>query len=700
MQSIKVLSDETIDRIAAGEVVERPLNVVKELVENSIDAGSTIIHVEIKNGGTELIRVTDNGAGIPSSEVKTAFLRHATSKLRTIDDFDSLLTMGFRGEALSSICSVSKTEMITKTREDLLGTKINIDGGKLSDFCQVGAPDGTTIIVRSLFYNTPARKKFLKSATTEAAMVEDMVEKMALSHPEIAFQFTLNGKLKIQTNGNGQLKDCIYRIFGKEIYSRLLPIEFENEVFKISGFLAKPEYSSSLRNEEICFVNSRFVKSRVLNIAIEEGYKGYLMQHRFPFCVLMIETSPLNVDVNVHPQKLEVRFSNNEIVNKTISEAIKLTLKEPELIPVVKLVEDSDEKADYKNGRDNNHTPDISNFNQAKETIDDNNKLVTERKAVTTKLPEFEEFSVSFDDKRNLPDLNTEDISLSSNKSDLNQNITSNSAKDYVSKSPYLSTPELVKPSEYKPREFETVIKVSDETVKYSEVSSYEPFEKNTIVNLPKEEHEKPTQINLFEDRLISDEPLKEYKIIGQVFDTYWIITLKDNMYIVDQHAAHEKVNYERFLSYFESKTEVSSQMVMPAISLHLTAKQADVLANNIDIFTKIGFEIEDFGQNSFAVRSVPENLYGVTVDELFMDILDELTEKESIINPTVVLEKLASMSCKAAVKGNNRLSYEEMSSLMKELMSLENPYNCPHGRPVFIQITQKELEKKFKRIV
>lgn len=676
MQSIKVLSDETIDRIAAGEVVERPLNVVKELVENSIDAKATIIHVEIKAGGTELIRVTDNGAGIPSDQVKTAFLRHATSKLRTVDDFDSLLTMGFRGEALSSICAVSKTEMITKTKEDLLGRKINIDGGRLADFSEVGAPNGTTIIVRNLFYNTPARKKFLKSITSEGAYVEDMVEKMALSHPEIAFQFTLNGKMKIQTNGNGQLKDCIYRIYGKDIYSRLLPVNFENELFTISGFCAKPEYSSSLRNEEICFVNRRFIKSKILNIAIEEGYKGYLMQHRFPFCVLMLETKPENVDVNVHPQKLEVRFSNNEIVSKTVSEAIKLTLKEPELIPEVKLTKDE-------------IYPFLTDIPTIQKETDKLEKKLVEVAKVSEILPEFDSFEIAFD-TRKVPDLNTEDIKTSSNKS-------------IESKTPnYLSTPELVKPQNYKTKEFETVIHLEEESKRYrfEDISSFEPFEKNTIADLKEEEVPKFEQQNLFTERLISDEPLKEYNIIGQVFDTYWIITLNENMYIVDQHAAHEKVNYENFLASFEGRSEVSSQMIMPAISLHLTAKQADALTNNIDIFTKIGFEIEDFGQNSFAIRSVPENLYGITVDELFQDILEELIEKETIKNPTVVLEKLASMSCKAAVKGNNRLSHEEMSKLMKMLMSLENPYNCPHGRPVFIQITQKELEKKFKRIV
>lgn len=689
MQSIKVLSEETIDRIAAGEVVERPLNVVKELVENSIDAGSTIIHVEIKGGGTELIRVTDNGSGISSDQVKTAFLRHATSKFRTVEDFETLLTMGFRGEALSSICAVSKTEMITKTKDSLLGTRINIDGGKLADFCEVGAPDGTTIIVRNLFYNTPARKKFLKSVSSEGAYVEDMVEKMALSHPEIAFQFTINGKLKIQTNGNGELKDCIYRIYGKDIYSRLLSLNFENELFKISGYIAKPEYSSSLRTEEICFVNNRFIRSKVLNLAIEDGYKGYMMQHRFPFCVLQIETRPENVDVNVHPQKLEVRFSNNEIISTTVSQAIKMTLKQPELIPNVTL--------------DNSPKVDVVDFNSNIANIPKDERS---KENSQVEKPRFEDFSVSFDDSVKSPVLNTEDVK----KPVYTNTITSK----------YLSTPELIKPSEYKTKEFETIINVAEDKAIYKttpedekdkdnkeerlyesvKVNSYEPFEKTIIDNIVRDESPKFEQKTLFEERLISDEPLKKYTIVGQVFDTYWIITLNDSMYIVDQHAAHEKVNYENFLSNYEGRTEVSSQMIMPAVSLHLSAKQADVLRNNFDIFNKIGFEIEDFGQNSFAIRSIPQNLYGVTVDELFHNILEELLDKEYVKNPTVVLEKLASMSCKAAVKGNNTLSYEEMSHLMTELMALDNPYNCPHGRPVFIQLTRNELDKKFKRIL
>ncbi len=617
MGDIFVLSSETIDKIAAGEVVERPVNVVKELVENSIDANASIIHVEIKGGGSELIRVTDNGDGIKADDVKTAFLRHATSKLRSIDDFDTLLSMGFRGEALSSICAVSKAEMITKTSDELMGTHISIDGGRLSEFDSIGAPDGTTVIIRNLFYNTPARKKFLKSVSSESAMIEDLMEKLSLSHPGIAFQFTMNGKLRIQTNGSGNLSDCIYRIYGKDIYDKLLPISYKHEVIEVSGFLCRPEYSVSTRAEEFCFVNSRYIQSKVVSMAIEEGYKGYVMQHRFPFCIINIKTNPSLVDVNVHPRKMEVRFSDNELIANVITKAVNEALKKPELISKVTL--DSDVSA----------------------------KITFEEIESTDVVNEKEEYSVN-----------------------------------------------VAEPS-FKP--------VNDIPVKKE---SFEPFETKRIEEINNSKSFEPVpeityeQEDLFEHKLISDKPLKEYNIIGQVFDTYWLITLNDSLYIVDQHAAHEKVNYEQFVSYYNSLEEVPSQAVCPSVSLHLSAKEALALTENIDVFTKIGFEIEDFGMNSFAIRAVPTNLYGVSVDELFVALLNEIMEKETVKTPTVVLEKIASMSCKAAVKGGNRLSFEEMKELMNKLMKLDNPYHCPHGRPVFIEITKTELEKKFKRIV
>ena len=608
---IKLLDNATIDKIAAGEVVERPLNVVKELVENSIDAGATSISVEIKNGGVDLIRVTDNGFGIDKNQVKTAFLRHATSKLRVIDDLDRLNSLGFRGEALSSISAVSKTEMITKTENSLLGIHTVVEGGRLDEFSEIGAPKGTTVIVKNLFYNTPVRKKFLKSVMTEGSMVENIMEKIALSHPEVSFSFINNQKERFSTSGNGELSDVIYRIFGKDIYDRLLKVDVSADGLKLYGYICRPEYNLGTRENEIFFVNKRYVKSKILTVSLEEGFKGYLMQHRFPFCVLMLSEDPSMMDINVHPQKLEVKFSNAEFVSDFIRNAINETLKKPELIPNVTLEE-------------------------------------------SPKRPVFEFESVDAITK------------LSENE---------------VTYEPKTEKPQEIKTSNKVALPFETV-RINTETKETKEI-------KPTVYE----------QVDLFENHLINEEHAEEYKIIGQVFETYWLITLKDNLYIVDQHAAHEKVNYENFVSQYRNNTGCS-QSIMPPVVIHLTAKQENVFLKNLEIFERIGFEIEEFGEKSYAIRSVPMNLYASSTDDLLLGLLDELMEKESVDTPEIVLEKLASMSCKAAIKGNMRISEIEMKSLMEQLMKLENPYNCPHGRPVFINITKTELEKKFKRIV
>lgn len=602
MANIALLSNETIDKIAAGEVVERPLNVVKELIENSIDAHATAITCEIKGGGIELIRVTDNGSGIEAGDCAKAFLRHATSKITCIEDLDSLISLGFRGEALSSISAVSKTEMITKTEASLLGKRIVVEGGKLMEDSEVGAPKGTTIILRSLFYNTPARKKFLKSPTTEGAMIEDILEKFALSHPEIAFQFILNGKTKISTSGNGKLDDAIYHIFGKDIYSSLLPVEYEGLGISVKGFCAKPSFSYPARNGELYFVNGRYVRSKVINTAIEEVYKKYLMQHQFPFCVLFIEVSPATIDVNVHPQKMEVKFSDNLLIQDSVIGALNEAISRKELIPEVSVP-----------------MPEIT-------TEDDF---------------EIEECS----------------------KEETVENIEQNFSKP-VQRGP-------------------------------------EPFEINRFENVRKEEPVVlPVQETFFEKKLLNPEPLKEYKIIGQVFDTYWLISLENDLYIVDQHAAHEKVNYEKLVNLYNSKDGNYGQMMNPPIIINLSPVEKETLDRYLYVFQKTGFEIEEFGINAVAIRTAPLELYGLKEEELFHSLLNELCEKEGAFTPEAVLAKLASMSCKAAIKGGQRISYTEMSSLMKQLMELENPYNCPHGRPVFIKITKNELEKKFKRIV
>lgn len=612
MPHIELLNNETIDKIAAGEVVERPFNVVKELVENSIDAGSTAITIEIKGGGSELIRITDNGCGIKAEECKTAFLRHATSKLRTIEDLDTLVSLGFRGEALSSICAVSKTEMITKPKDDLLGTRICVDGGKLCEESQIGAPNGTTMIIRQLFFNTPARRKFLKSPTSEAAMIEDMIEKFALSHPEIAFQLIMGGKTRISSSGNGNLKDVVYHIFGKEIYDVLLPVDYEENGIHITGFTAKPEFSYQARNGELYFVNGRFVNSKIVKVAIEQVYSKYLMQHRFPFCVLFINVPTDTIDVNVHPQKMEIKFSENEMVSNAVTHALEDAFKEKELIPEVKIDASPIEK----------HVEKVFSVEKTASSDD-----------------------LFFD------------------------------AEDSGKDAPPLNIPQEIK-------------------------RIPEPFEIKRQENLVFEKAPEYVQETIFEKKLINDEPLKRYTIIGQVFDTYWLITLDDDLYIVDQHAAHEKVNYEHFVHNYEENNESYGQQVNPPIMIHLSAREEACILQYMDVFTRIGYEIEDFGMGSYAIRSVPVNMFGSDETELFHRLLEELMEKDSVFSPSVVLEKLASMSCKAAIKGGQKISALEMENLMTQLMTLENPYNCPHGRPVFIKMTRSDLEKKFKRIV
>ncbi len=632
MPEIRLLDSATIDKIAAGEVVERPANVVKELVENAIDGKAGIINIEIKNGGIDLIRVTDNGIGIENNQVKTAFLRHATSKLSSIEDLDSLVSLGFRGEALSSISAVSKAEMITKTEEALLGTHICVEGGKITELSEIGAPKGTTVIVRQLFYNTPARRKFLKSAASEGARVEEIVEHISLSHPEIAFSFTINGKTKFTTNGNNSVKDVIYRIYGRDIYERLLEVDYSYEDNHVYGFVARPEFNTGTRELEIFLVNHRLVSSKELSLSVESGYHGYLMQHRFPFCVVFVDTDPAKLDVNVHPQKSEVRFSDISDVSEHISEAISETLHKPELIPSVTI--DTEKNI---------------------ENIASKQNSITERK--------------------------TEQVSYYASRI----SNPGNDSADTSESSTVTGIPPKAASADSTPQAFET-----------SRI-------KDIILNSAKEVAPDPEiykQQNLFEEQLISDAPLKEYTIIGQVFDTYWLISLNDNLYIVDQHAAHEKVNYETFLAAYKSDSSVSSQMLEPPVVVNLSPSQEVILLENEALFSKIGYELEQFGEKSYAIRGVPFELFGYNQQELFMSLMNELTEKEKITTPDLILQKLASMSCKAAIKGGMKISFTEMNELMKKLMTLENPYHCPHGRPVFIVITKTELEKKFKRIV
>ena len=614
MGEIHLLSEETIDKIAAGEVVERPLNVVKELVENSVDAGSNSVCVEIKEGGISFIRVTDNGQGIPSNDVRKAFFRHATSKINDAEDLNYITSLGFRGEALSSIAAVSQVEIITKQADSLTGIRYTIEGGKEGEEQEIGAPTGTTVIVRNLFFNTPPRKKFLRQPQTEGGYIADMMEHLALAHPDISFQLIMNGNTRFHTSGNGNLKEVIYRIYGKEISDNLVEVSASKKGLTLEGYLGRPVLNRSNRNFETFFVNGRYVQSQVVYRAIEEGTKEYLMQHKYPFCVLNLTISPDEVDVNVHPTKMDIRFINREDVFIFISSAISAAYKVREMIPEV---------------------------------------ILTEEKPGVKPIPKAPE---PFEVNRVAQRLITPSDAVMINK--------------------------ILGPAPAEAAETKTVnnvIKAQDTVV----------VEKNV-------------QMELFEERVLSVEARGEYEIIGQIFDTYWIVAFKDKVFFIDQHAAHEKVKYERLMAAYRSKT-IASQMLNPPVVINLRAGEEDILKQYIKYFSDLGFEIEDFGGSSYALRSVPVDLYGCDELELFKEVLDELTESGGLSSksePAVVCAKIASMSCKAAVKGNNRLSLAEINKLIDELLTLDNPYNCPHGRPTIFSMSKYEVEKKFKRIV
>ncbi len=632
MAEIRILSEDTIDKIAAGEVVERPMSVVKELVENAMDAGSTVITVEIKNGGIDFIRVTDNGLGIEEKEVRTAFFRHATSKIRTAEDLSSLCSMGFRGEALSSIAAVAQVEVVTKTKDSLTGVRYAIEGAAEKDFEEVGAPNGTTFLVKNLFYNTPARHKFLKQPQTEGSYIGELLERLALARPDISFKFVQNGQVKFHTPGNGDLKEVIYRIYGREIANHLVPIEVNEERISMKGFLGKPEINRSNRNFEHYFINSRYVKSKVLAKAIEDGYKQYVMQHKFPFVVLHFSMPSGEVDVNVHPTKMEVRFSDEQYVYKTVVQSIISTFRSKEL---------------------------IVNASFGKE----------EKVAPKEKLPVYEKKETARADLKNmgLP-------------------IPEQTKK---------AAPFVIDFTENKPEK--PIIK---ETVP---VMVKEPALEETYIAIPKPlEHiqiAESKQETLFEEQFLTEKAKETYEILGQIFGTYWIVSYSDRMYMIDQHAAHEKVKYERLTAAVQKK-EVLVQQIMPPVILQTSAKEEQMVLEHINEFIQMGFEIEEFGDHAFCLRAVPAELYGVSYQELFRQMLDEMMEGPLLGAPEVVLNKLAGMACKAAVKGNMKMSHSEAVKLIDELLTLENPYHCPHGRPTIISMTKQEIEKKFKRII
>ena len=669
---IRILNKETIDRISAGEVVERPVNVAKELVENAIDSGASAITVEIKGGGIEQIRVTDNGCGISSDDMKTAFLRHATSKIEKADDLDSIETLGFRGEALASICAVSETEMISCMQGVLTGNRLIIRGGEEISFEEIGAPLGTTVLVRNLFYNTPARKKFLKTPSTEGSYIAEMMEKIALSHPDIAFQFSQDGRSRFHTSGSGELLEVIYRVYGRDTADSLIPVRSENDMFRIEGYLGKPEMVRSNRNMEVYFINGRYVRNTFMSSAIEEGYREYLMLHKFPIVFLNFYADPFCVDVNVHPAKLDVRISDQNSFFSFVSSSIHEVMTSAEMIPENILTTDKDRKESAK---------------------------TSESEVRSGKNPEPFEFKRSISENI---ESTLKAFSKASGYSFFGTSLTgASSVSEKTSYGDYVPSGDSSDPEDAEGSFFEDERKTEERAAKSPVSEDHFDNALGIQASSKSDEFLKGAvfkQKELFEDHLLDRDKRASYRIIGQVFDTYWIIQYEDKMFIIDQHAAHEKVNYERMVKRMHAG-EHPSQQLMPPVIVSLTPAEDQVLIDNMSSFEKIGFEIEPFGGNEYALRGVPTDLFGHSEKELFLAILDEISVNPGVGPFKSIDEKIAGMACKASVKGGDRIGYEQAEKLIDELLTLDNPYNCPHGRPTIISMTKTEMEKKFKRI-
>ena len=760
MRKIAVLDQNTIDKIAAGEVVERPSSVVKELVENAIDAGATAVTVEITDGGKKLIRITDNGAGIEADQIPLAFLRHATSKIEKVEDLEQIASLGFRGEALSSIAAVSQVELITKTPSAVSGSRYIIEGGVEHSLEELGAPEGTTFLVRNLFYNTPARSKFLKSDMTEANYIHTLMEQLALSHPEISFKYIQNRQVKLHSSGNYSVKDVIYSVYGRDITKALLDAEFENDFMKITGFVGKPEIARGNRSFENYYINGRYVKNNIITKAIESAYKGFLMQHKFPFVSLQMQMEGNDLDVNVHPAKREVRFAREQEVYEAVYDTVRKALMGREMIPKVTLgksepvkkeepVKPSSVPEPFEKKRREQLCGHAEK--EIKETgisgdrayagagafVPEKTKSWMERPAYestvkepsvsysashTTETKKPQVFSASEEDlfqgtlrekqeeelkretETKLPaeenrELKNTGRSQMKNTVPVSQNTNQKkehwiSEKEKPESGDFLSEPAEITHTSDSPEKtaqnLETVISVETEpgiSAAESDQNSHEMAE------------QEPRQLELFEEKLLAPESRERIRLVGQIFDTYWLAQFGDNFYIIDQHAAHEKVYYERLVKSFREKT-VDSQYLNPPLIVTLNLQEENILKENQKYFSQFGFEIEEFGGKEYRISAVPATLYGFSEEALFLEMLDQLSgsgEKDAL---DIFASRLATMACKAAVKGNHAMSAKEAEKLIDELLTLDNPYHCPHGRPTIISMTRTELEKKFKRIV
>lgn len=727
MRKIAVLDKHTIDKIAAGEVVERPSSVVKELVENSIDAGATAVTVEITDGGKKLIRITDNGGGIEAAQVPTAFLSHATSKIEKVEDLENIASLGFRGEALSSIAAVSQVELITKTPSAISGVRYVIEGGVEQSLEEMGAPDGTTFLIRNLFYNTPARSKFLKSDSSEANYIGTMMEQLALSHPEISFKYIQNKQVKLHTSGNYNVKDVIYNVYGRDMAKALLEVSYENDFMKIEGYAGKPEVSRGNRSFENYYVNGRFVKNNIITKAIEDAYKGFVMQHKFPFVSLQIQMTGNDLDVNVHPRKLEVRFARGAEVYDAIYEAVHNALLHRELIPVVPVGKEERESkvaavsrgavpepfeksrrtelhcegAAEKAGRSSAGNNESCYSQAAEKTV------LTEKTALTGKITSSGSLGNSsgcqassvlreqaiyqakpFSKEEEALFAGTlKEAAEADKRADEKAEEKADKSADEKAAEDNISVERMNEAD----NQAETAVSVNYEIRDKSEPGQSDPGTEYPSVG--------GKQLELFQEKLLAPESRSRHKLIGQLFDTYWLVEFENQFYIIDQHAAHEKVNFERFVKRFKEQS-IESQYLNPPLVVTLNMDEQAKLKANEEYFRKYGFEIEPFGGREYCISAVPTNLYGFHEEELFLEMLDNLGGEGAKDAFDLFTARLATMACKSAVKGNHQMSALEADKLIDELLTLDNPYNCPHGRPTIIAMTKTEIEKKFKRIV
>ena len=681
MRKIAVLDQQTIDKIAAGEVVERPSSIVKELGENAIDAGATAVTVEITDGGKKMIRITDNGGGMERDQVPLAFLRHATSKIEKVEDLEHIASLGFRGEALSSIAAVAQVELITKTPSALSGVRYVINGGVQESLEDMGAPEGTTFLVRNLFYNTPARSKFLKSDTTEGNYVSTLMEQLALSHPEISFKYIQNKQVKLHTSGNYNIKDVIYNIYGRDITKALLEVSYENDFMKIEGFVGKPEISRGNRTFENYYINGRFVKNRIIAKGIEDAYKGFLMQHKFPFVSLHIQMEGNDLDVNVHPSKMEVRFARGTEVYDAVYETVHKALTTREMIQTVPFGKEESVRKQSSLVKPG----DIPEPFEMKRRAE----MPEYRTQVANTVNRTSNVSIKGNDRTvSAPGTAMDKKQISSYSTLPRGTITMaeqavREQKIYQTKDPFTKAEE----------------KLFEGTINDKNIHEKQPDAMQVNMSQEVEKQQKPQQLELFEEKLLAPESRSRHQLIGQIFDTYWLVQFEDRFFIIDQHAAHEKVYYERFVKRFREQT-IESQYLSPPLIVSLNLQEEALLETNRKYFEDFGFEIEPFGGKEYCINAVPTNLYGLDEEELFLEMLDNLASEKDKDPLGIFASRLATMACKAAVKGNHQMSVQEANMLIDELLTLDNPYHCPHGRPTIISMTKTELEKKFKRIV